>query len=84
MLQLQQVITMQASLIASNLGFKTCAETSINGSCTTLLLPTIRFDIDAVGDHNGNGISSPMLNMSFSLMGGANKMRFYIDKIALA
>ena len=71
-------------LIASNLGFKTCAETSINGSCTTLLLPTIRFDIDAVGDHNGNGISSPMLNMSLTLGGGANKMRFYIDKISVA
>ena len=71
-------------LIASNLGFKTCAETSINGGCTTLLLPTIRFDIDAVGDHNGNGISSPMLNMSLTLGGGANKMRFYIDKISVA
>ena len=71
-------------LIASNLGFKTCAETSINGSCTTLLLPTIRFDIDAIGDHNGNGISSPMLNVSLTLGGGANKMRFYIDKISVA
>lgn len=71
-------------LIASNLGFKTCAETSINGSCTTLLLPTIRFDIDAIGDHNGNGISSPMLNVSLTLGGGANKMRFYINKISVA
>ena len=71
-------------LIASNLGFKTCAESTINGSCTTLLLPTIRFDIDAIGDHNGNGISSPMLNVSLTLGGGANKMRFYIDKISLS
>ena len=71
-------------LIASNLGFKTCAESTINGSCTTLLLPTIRFDIDAIGDHNGNGISSPMLNVSLTLGGGANKMRFYIDKISVA
>ena len=71
-------------LIASNLGFKTCAESTINGSCTTLLLPTIRFDIDAIGDHNGNGISSPMLNMSLTLGGGANKMRFYINKISLS
>ena len=47
-------------------------------------MPTIRFDIDAVGDHNGNGISSPMLNMSLTLGGGANKMRFYIDKISVA
>lgn len=71
-------------LIASNLGFKTCAESTINGSCTTLLLPTIRFDIDAIGDHNGNGISSPMLNVSLTLGGGANKMRFYINKISLS
>lgn len=71
-------------LIASNLGFKTCAESTINGSCTTLLLPTIRFDIDAIGDHNGNGISSPMLNVSLTLGGGANKMRFYINKISVA
>jgi len=71
-------------LIASNLGFKTCAESTINGSCTTLLLPTIRFDIDAIGDHNGNGISSPMLNVSLTLGGGANKMRFYLDKISLS
>ena len=71
-------------LIASNLGFKTCAEASINGLCSSLVVPTIRFDIDAIGDHNGNGISSPMLNVSFSLMGGANKMRFYINKISLS
>lgn len=71
-------------LIATNLGFKTCAEASINGLCSSLVVPTIRFDIDAIGDHNGNGISSPMLNVSLTLGGGANKMRFYIDKISVA
>ncbi len=44
-------------LMATNTGFKTCAESTINGSCTSLLLPTIRFEWDAIGDHNGNGIS---------------------------
>ena len=70
-------------LMATNVGIKTCTESSINGSCTGTLLPTLRFDVDMVGDHNGNGIASPMLNVGFSLMGGANKIRFYIDKIAL-
>jgi hypothetical protein len=44
----------------------------------------LRFEWDAIGDHNGNGIASPMLNMSLTLGGGANKIRFYLDKIALS
>ena len=71
-------------LIARNVGIKTCVESTINSSCTPSSLPTLRFDSDVIGDHNGNGISSPMLNIAFSLMGGANKIRFYIDKIALS
>ncbi|MFO1391906.1 MAG: hypothetical protein U1E94_06815 [Agitococcus sp.] len=52
-------------LLARNVGFKTCSESSINGSCSSsFIIPTLRFDIDAIGDHNGNGISSPMLNVS--------------------
>lgn len=71
-------------VMARNVGIKTCAESAINGSCSALVLPTFRLKFDAVGDHNGNGISSPMLNVSLTLGGGANKMRFYIDKIALS
>lgn len=71
-------------LMATNTGFKTCAESSINGSCTSLFMPTLRFEWDAIGDHNGNGISSPMLNLAITLGGGANKIRFYLDKIALS
>ena len=75
--------TNAGKLMATNVGIKTCVESSINGSCTGTILPTLRFDVDAIGDHNNNGIVSPMLNVTFSLMGGANKIRFYIDKIAL-
>ena len=71
-------------LLVRNVGLKTCAESTINGSCTALFLPTLRFDIDAIGDHNGNGVSSPMLNISLTLGGGANKIRFYIDKVAIS
>lgn len=71
-------------LMATNTGFKTCAESTINGSCTSLFMPTLRFEWDAIGDHNGNGISSPMLNLAITLGGGANKIRFYLDKIALS
>ena len=76
--------TSAGKLIARNVGFKTCSESTPNGSCSALFMPTLRFDSDVVGDHNGNGIASPMLNISFSLMGGANKVRFYIDKIAIS
>lgn len=71
-------------LIVRNAGIKTCAESTINGSCTSSWLPTLRFDVDVIGDHNSNGTSSPSLNVAFSLMGGANKIRIYIDKIALS
>lgn len=71
-------------LLVRNVGIKTCLESTANGSCTSSLLPTLRFDTDAIGDHNGNGISSPSLNVAFSLMGGANKIRIYIDEIALS
>lgn len=72
-------------LIFSNVGFKTCSESAINGACTSLfVVPTLRFDIDAIGDHNGNGVASPMLNVNLTLGGGANKFRFYIDNISIA
>jgi len=72
-----------AGVLARNLGFKTCTENTRNGSCTAPALPSIRLDFDIVGDHDNNGSDSGMLNMRFSLVNGANKIRIYIDKIAL-
>lgn len=73
-----------AGVLARNLGIKTCTENTRNGSCTSISGPSIRLDFDIVGDNNGAiAGGEAMLNMSFALVNGANKMRIYIDKIAL-
>ena len=75
------------TIAAKNVGFNTCSQTTINGACSPLLslnAPTLRFDMDMVGDNNVAVGGGAMLNISFSLMGGANKIRFYIDKIVLS
>jgi len=66
------------TIVATTVGFNACA----NAACTTA--GSIKFDVDMVGDHNGVAVGGgAMLNMAFSLTGGATKMRFYIDDIRL-
>ena len=73
-----------ATLLARNVGVKTCTESAINGACTSIATASIQLVFDTVGDIiGGGGSDSPMLNISLSLINGANKFRFYIDKIAL-
>jgi hypothetical protein len=75
------------TIVAKNVGFNTCSESTIGGSCSSFIsprLPTIKFDMDMIGDNNGGAANGgAMLNIAFSLTGGANKIRFYIDGIYL-
>ena len=74
------------TIVAKNVGFNTCFQTAINGACSPMAAgaPTIKFDLDMVGDSNGATTGGgAMLNIAFSLTGGANKIRFYIDSIGL-
>lgn len=71
------------TLVARNVGVKTCTESAINGVCTSVVNASIKFQYDAIGDIYGGGGSNPMLNITVGLTGGANKFRFYIDKLAL-
>ena len=69
------------TIAAKNIGFNTC--TSAVG-CVASSTPSIHLDIDAVGDYNGvaAGVGG-MLNIGFSLMGTASKVRLYIDGLWL-
>jgi hypothetical protein len=69
------------TIAAKNIGFNTC--TSAVG-CVASSTPSIRIDVDAVGDYNGAvaGVGG-MLNIGFSLMGTASKVRLYIDGLWL-
>ena len=74
------------TIAVKGVGFNTCFQTTINGNCSAMAggIPTIKLDLDMVGDSNGslsNGRST--LNIGFSLVGGANKVRFFIDEIKL-
>lgn len=74
------------TIAVKGVGFNTCFQTTINGNCSAMAggIPTIKLDLDMVGDSNGslsNGRST--LNIGFSLVGGANKIRFFIDDIRL-
>ncbi len=74
----------RADLIARNIGMKTCTEATINGTCTSIASPSIRLAFDTTGDANNNATTDdPMISMTLSLINGAKKFRFYIDKIAL-
>lgn len=74
----------RGDMVAMNLGFKTCTESTINGTCTAVNGPTLNFSVDMTGDADNNGTTNdPLLNISMSLVNGANKIRLYIDKIAL-
>lgn len=75
----------RGDLIARNLGMKTCSDIAINGACTSInLSPSIALTLDTVGDTDGNSATADsMLNLSVGLIGGAKKIRFYIDKIGL-
>ena len=70
------------TIVAKNVALNTC----LSGiGCTAVGMPSIRVDFDMVGDHNGTVAAGggAMLNIAFSLTGGANKIRFYIDSIGL-
>lgn len=67
------------TIAAKNVGFNTC--TSALGCVAA---SGIRLDIDAVGDYNGAAPSGgAMLNIGFSLMGTASKVRLFIDGLWL-
>lgn len=71
------------TVVAKNVGVRSCFETAINGGCTNFGLQGINIDMDVVGDANGNSISDdPMLNLQVDLL-NASKLRVYVDKIAL-
>ena len=71
------------TVVAKNVGVRSCFETAINGGCTNFGLQGINIDMDVVGDANGNSISDdPMLNIQVDLL-NASKLRVYVDKIAL-
>lgn len=74
------------TIVAKNVGFNTCLQSTINGACSPMAAgaPTLKFDLDMIGDSNGAAAGGgAMLNIAFSLTGGANKIRFYIDDIYL-
>ena len=74
------------TIVAKNVGFNTCLQSTINGACSPMAAgaPTLKFDLDMIGDSNGATTGGgAMLNIAFSLTGGANKIRFYIDSIGL-
>ncbi len=70
-------------MLAKNVGVKVCNEAAINGACSVVGVQGINFDIDLVGDSDGAGVGGAMLNIQSRLFGTANKLRVYIDKIAL-
>ena len=73
--------TNAGTIVAKNIGFNTC--TSAVG-CVASIIPSIRLDIDAVGDSNGVAFGGgAMLNIGFSLIGTASKVRLYIGSLWL-
>lgn len=71
------------TVVAKNIGFNTCSD-GVSAICTPIAGRSIQLFTNAVGDTNGAAVGgSPMLNISFSLINGANKLRFYIDDIRL-
>ena len=69
------------TIAAKNIGFNTC--TAAVG-CVASSPTSIRLDIDAVGDNNGAASGGgAMLNIGFSLMGTASKVRLFIDGLWL-
>ncbi|MCB1659632.1 MAG: hypothetical protein KDI39_15550 [Pseudomonadales bacterium] len=76
--------TSAGTVLAKNVGMNLCTN-GAGGACDTISAsPHIKLDFDMVGDHNGAAVGGgPMLNMAFSLAGGASKLRFFIDDIRL-
>lgn len=73
--------TSPGTLVATNIGVNACSN-GVGATCTAG--GGFFFNMDAVGDNNGAAVGgSPMLNVSFALAGGANKMRLYVDDIRL-
>lgn len=73
--------TSPGTLMATNVGINTCSN-GVSATCTAA--GGFFFNVDAVGDNNGAAVGgSPMLNVSFTLAGGANKMRLFVDDIRL-
>ena len=69
------------TIAAKNIGFNTC--TSAVG-CVASLTPSIRLDIDAVGDYNGAAVGAGgMLAIDVSLIGTASKIRLSIGSLWL-
>ena len=65
------------TMAAKNIGFNTCTAAA---GCVASSPTNIRLDIDAVGDYNGAAPSGgAMLNIGFSLMGTASKVRLFIS-----
>ena len=70
------------TIVAKNVALNTC----LSGiGCTAVGMPSIRVDFDMVGDHNGTVAAGggAMLNIGFSLMGTASKVRLFIDGLWL-
>lgn len=75
--------TSAGTVVAKNVGFNTCSN-GAGSSCSTVAASTIQLDLDMVGDHNGTNVGGgAMLNLGFSLIGGASKIRLFIDEIKL-
>lgn len=71
------------TIVAKNVGINICTN-GASATCTTSATKHIKLDFDMIGDHNGLAMGGgPMLNMAFSLAGGASKLRFFIDDIRL-
>ena len=73
--------TNAGTIVAKNIGFNTC--TSAVG-CVASIIPSIRLDIDAVGDYNGAAVGAGgMLAIDVSLIGTASKIRLSIGSLWL-
>lgn len=71
------------TIAAKDVSFKTCSE-GAGAACTAISSASMQFRVDTVGDSNGTGVGGgPMLNLGFSLIGGANKIRLGIDNVSL-
>ena len=69
------------TMAAKNIGFNTC--TSASG-CVASSTPSIRIDVDAVGDYNGAAVGAGgMLAVDVSLIGTASKIRLSLGSLWL-
>ena len=75
--------TSPGTVVAKNVGFNTCTN-GVDPTCAFTAGAGFLLSVDMVGDNNGVAVGgSPMLNASFTLTGGASKIRLFIDDIRL-